>query len=73
MVRRRLKNITLTQTARISARQVEQLRPDNPERSRLFDIANGMRVPLPVGFVPNGKGELIPLSPAYGEVHQSVD
>ena len=51
MVRRRLKKIGAT---RMSACQVEQLRPDNPERRRLLDIASGMRVPSPVGFVPNG-------------------
>jgi hypothetical protein len=32
-----------------------------------------MRVPLSAGFVPNGKGELTPLTPAYVEVHQAVD
>ena len=70
MVRRRLKKIGAT---RMSAYRVEQLRSDNPERARLFDIANGMRVPLPVGFAPNGKGERTPLRPAYVEVHQAVD
>jgi hypothetical protein len=70
MVRRRLKKIGAT---RMSAHRVERLRADNPERARLFDIANGMRVPLPVGFVPNGKGELTPLRPAYVEVRQAVD
>ena len=54
-------------------RIVEQLRLDNPERSRLFDIAEGMRVPLPEGFTPNAKGLLTPLRPAYIEVHQAVD
>jgi hypothetical protein len=44
MERRWLEKIGAT---RISARRVEQLRADNPERSRPFDIANGMRVPLP--------------------------
>ena len=53
--------------------RVEQLRLDNPERSRLFDIAKGMQVPLPEGFTPNAKGMLTPLRPAYVEVHQAVD
>ena len=70
MVRRRLKKIGAT---RLSAYRVEQLRPDNPERERLFGIASGMRVPLPVGFIPNGKGERTPLRQAYVEVHQAVD
>ena len=58
MVRMRLKKIGAT---RMSAYRVEQLRADNPERARLFDIASGMRVPHPAGFIPNGKGELTPL------------
>ena len=32
-----------------------------------------MRVPLPTGFEPNGKGIQTPLRPAYVEVHQAVD
>ena len=47
MVRMRLKKIGAT---RMSAYRVEQLRADNPERARLFDIASGMRVPLPAGL-----------------------
>ena len=70
MVRMRLRKIG---GARMSAHRVELLRADNPERARLFDIAKGMRVPLPVGFVPNGKGNHTSLRPAYVEVHQAVD
>ena len=53
MVEMRFKKIG---DGRLSAYRVEQLRLDNPERSRLFDIAEGMRVPLPEGFTPNAKG-----------------
>ena len=70
MVARRLKQLGAD---RLSRSRVERLREDNPERSRLFDIANGMRVPLPAGFIPNGKGLSTPLRPAYVQVHQAVD
>jgi hypothetical protein len=70
MVDKRLKKIG---TGSLSTNRVEQLRPDNPERSRLFDIAKGMKAPLPEGFKPNAKGVLSPLRPAYLEVHQAVD
>lgn len=32
-----------------------------------------MRAPLPEGFIPNARGLLTPLRPAYVEVHQAVD
>lgn len=70
MVRSWLKQLG---SERLSKARVEQLRQDNPERDRLFDIANGMRVPLPPGFTPNGKGDLSPLRPIYIRVHQAVD
>ena len=55
MVARRLKQLGKN---RLSSSRVDRLREDNPERGRLFDTASGMRVPLPAGFVPNGKGIL---------------
>lgn len=70
MIARRLKQFGAD---RLSRSRVERLRWDNPERSRLFDIASGMRVPLPTGFAHNGKGILTPLRPAYVQVHQAVD
>ena len=70
MVERRLKKLGLN---RLSHARVSRLREDNPERERLLDIAQGMRVPLPAGFTPNGKSLLTPLRPAYLEVHQAVD
>ena len=70
MVKRRL---TKLGDNRLSQSRVSRLREDNPERERLLDIAEGMRVPLPAGFVPNAKGPLTPLRPAYVEVHQAVD
>ena len=70
MVERRLKKLGLN---RLSHARVSRLREDNPERERLLDIAQGMRVSLPAGFTPNGKSLLTPLRPAYLEVHQAVD
>lgn len=70
MVERRLKKIGAN---RLSSTRVEKLLPNNPERARLIDIAKGMRAPLPEGFIPNAKGVLGPLRPAYVEVHQAVD
>ena len=70
MVERRYKKLGLD---RLSQARVSRLREDNPERERLLDIAQGMRVSLPAGFTPNGKSLLTPLRPAYLEVHQAVD
>ena len=70
MVERRLKSLA---DGRMSRKRVERLRQDNPERERLFGIADGMKVPLPRGFVATAKGPLTPLRPAYVEVHQAVD
>lgn len=70
MIKRRL---TKLGDNRLSQSRVSRLRKDNPERERLLDIAQGMRVPIPTGFVPNAKGSLTPLRPAYVEVHQAVD
>ena len=70
MVARRLKQLGAD---RLSRSRVERLHGDNPERSRLFDIASAMRVPLPTGFAPNGKDILTPLPPACVQVHQAVD
>ena len=70
MVKRRLRKLGGN---RLSQSRVSRLRDDNPERERLLDIAEGMRVPLPAGFVPNAKGPLTPLRAAYVEAHQAVD
>ena len=70
MVKRRLEKIG---AERMSHDRVQKLRTDNPEKLRLFDLADGMRVPIPTGFVPNARGALTPLRPVYVEVHQAVD
>lgn len=70
MVKRRLHNLGAN---RLSSSRIALLRKDNPERDRLDDIAEGMRVPLPIGFIPNARGSLTPLRPAYVDVHRAVD
>ena len=46
---------------------------NNPERNLLLDLAEGMRVPRPEGFVPNGKLPLAPLRPSYLKVARAVN
>ena len=62
MVRRRLK---LLSGNRLSKARVERLRCDNPERTLMLDLAEGMRVSLPEGFIPNGLLPRTPLRPTY--------
>ena len=51
MIRRRLKTL---QHKRLNLVRVEELRSDNPEKELMRDLAGGMSVFLPNGFVPNG-------------------
>jgi hypothetical protein len=41
-------------SSRLSKERVMLLRPNNPELARMLLIAEGMTVPKPTGFVPNG-------------------
>ena len=70
MVRRRLKSLAGN---RLSKERVDRLRTDNPERTLLYDLAEGMRVPLPDGFVPNGLLPRTPLRPTYEAVANAVN
>ena len=70
MVRRRLKILAPT---RLSIERVECLLPNNPERRLMLDLAVGMKVHLPEGFVPNGDQEPSPLRATYVEVHSAVN
>ena len=70
MVRRRLKTLAPT---RLSAERVEGLLPDNPERELMMDLAVGMKVHFPEGFLPNGGQEPSPLRATYVEVHSAVN
>ena len=70
MVRRRLK---LLANDRLNRARVDQLRNDNPEKTLLYDLAEGMRVPLPPGFLPNGKSPTARLRGTYLKVHTAVN
>ena len=70
MVRRRLKGLS---DDRLSASRVDGLRPDNPVKDLMYDLANGMRVPLPTGFLPNGTTPTAKLRSTYLKVHPAVN
>ena len=70
MVRRRLKILSAD---RLSSARVDRLRSDNPEKSLLYDLAVGMRVPLPVDFEPNGTLPLAALRSTYLRVDSAVN
>ena len=67
MVRRRLK---LLESSRLSVSRVESLLDNNPERHLLRELATeGMYVPMPEGFKPNGGGGS---SPTQSIVHEGA-
>ena len=70
MVRRRLRFL---KEMRLNPTRINLLQSENPERNLLMDLAEGMRVPLPKGFVPNGKSTLAPLRPSYLKVAGAVN
>ena len=70
MVKKRLE---MLQSSRLSMERIRGLSADNPEKDLLCDLAVGMRVPIPVGFIPNGTGVLTPLRTSYLKVHQAVN
>ena len=70
MVKRRLEAL---QSSRLSLERIREVSVDNPEKDLLCDLAVGMRVPLPVGFIPNGTGVLTLLRASYLKVHQAVN
>ena len=50
------------------------LHADNPHMAAVLDVANGVSVALPPGFVPNGTLQAAPpMSPAYRKLHSAVD
>ena len=51
------------------------IHPTNPERGRLLELADGMVVDLPSGFVPNGEAPetRFPLRKMYTKAHLAVD
>ena len=70
MISKRLKVLS---SDRLNRDRVSTMREDNPERALLFDLADGMRVFLPKGFVPNGLEERSPLRDSYLAVAPAVN
>ena len=70
MIERRLKTV---QHKRLNLDRVEELRTDNPEKILMRDLAGGMRVFLPDGFVPNGLTDKSLLRDTYLKVAPAVD
>ena len=58
---------------RLNDHRITQLHPDNPEKNLLYDLAKGMRVPLPPDFRPNGTEPPAPLRATYIRVHAAVN
>jgi hypothetical protein len=51
---------------RLNHERISKLRSDNLERELLSELASGMWVPIPEGFVPNGQSPPSPLPSTYG-------
>ena len=49
------------------------MRDVNPEKTLLYDLAEGMRVPLPPDFIPNGRSTIARLRDTYLRVHTAVN
>jgi hypothetical protein len=59
---------------RLNSSRIEAvISADNPERARLLDLAQGIRVPLPSGFIPNGQGARPQLRSKYKRAHPVVN
>ena len=72
MVKRRFKSLSGN---RLNINRVASLRPDNPEKIKMMDLAVGMKVHLPNNFQPNGADweALTPLRRSYVRVHPAVN
>lgn len=70
MVRERLESLSAN---RLSAKRVERLREDNPERVLLMDLVVGMKVHVPEEFQPNGHQPRSDLRDIYVEVAPAVN
>jgi hypothetical protein len=65
--------LTALKHDRLNPQRVGSLRADNPERKRLLGLCEGMVVPKPEGFVPNGATSSKGLHKVYKRVHAAVD
>ena len=70
MVERRLKILSKN---RLSRTRVGSLSPANPELALMADLADGMRVAIPEGFVSNGNQPRSPLRISYETVSSAVN
>ena len=70
MVRQRLKILSKD---RLSKARVDQRRTNSKERALLYNLAEGMRLPLLTGCRPNGKEPPTALRATYVKVHAAVD
>jgi hypothetical protein len=58
---------------RLNPERVGSLRADNLEREKLLGLCEGMVVPKPEGFIPNGATSTKDLHKVYKRVHAAVD
>ena len=70
MVRRQ---ISTNAANRLSKERVDKLLPNNPEKNKLYNLANGMVIPHCPFFVPNALGQRSPPRELYLKVHSAVD
>jgi hypothetical protein len=70
MVRQRLTELT---SGRLNSERIEKLRLDNPEMALLHELAGGMKVHLPEGFMTNGLMPRTDRRPIYETVASAVD
>lgn len=66
MARQRFEDLSYD---RLSDERIAGVRADNPERLLLSDLVEGMWVPLPPNFSPNGKDTTTSLRSTYLRVH----
>ena len=68
------RRLVLISAKRLSRERVERtLREDNPEHDLTLDLAIGMKVHKPAGFVPNGCQPRSPLRAVYCSVASAVN
>lgn len=70
MVSRRLKTLG---PDRLNKQRAAALSDDNPEKALMIELADGMFVPIPDGFAPNGKSATADLRSSYIKVHPAVN
>ena len=66
-----LQRLHLNLSSRLNKERVDARSGDNPEKGRMYGLADGMEIPLPAGFQPNGKVDYRTGEPArdYSSAH----